>query len=176
MSMTDRVRAISLVTATLAMGFVASVFVDWSVTIIPGLRNTDDRTFVIASQQLDLAIFNPLFMGFGFVGALPFTGLAAALQAGSGRRSVWVWIVAALVLYLVPFVVTIAIHEPINLTLRRAGDPDQIADFAAVRAEFQESTWLAWNHVRAVASAAAFGCLSWALVAFGRMTAARRHS
>jgi uncharacterized membrane protein len=165
----QRFRTITLVAATLATGFVASIFVHWSNTIMPGLRSTDDRTFVIAFQQLDDAITNPLFLGFGFTGALLFTGLAGALQWRTGRRTVLPWVVAAFVLYLVAFVSTMAVNVPLNEDLvAAAGDPDRIADFAAVRDELKESTWVAWNHVRAVASALAFGCLAWALVVYGR--------
>jgi uncharacterized membrane protein len=168
----EQLRAASLVAATLATGFVASIFVHWSNTIMPGLRSTDDRTFVTAYQQLDDAITNPLFLGFGFVGALLLTGLAGALQLSAGRRSALPWIAAAFVLYLAAFVITIGVNEPLNEEVRNAGDPDRIADLAAVRDDLKESTWVAWNHVRSVASAIAFGCLAWALVVFGRTTPA----
>jgi uncharacterized membrane protein len=164
----EQLRAASLVAATLAMGFVASIFVFYSNTIMPGLRSTDDRTFVAAFQQIDEAIVNPLFLGFGFVGALVLTALAGALQLRAGRRSALPWIAAALVLYLVAFVITLAVNVPLNDDIKAAGDPDQIADLAAVRDDFKESTWVAWNHVRSAVSAIAFGCLAWALVLFGR--------
>lgn len=162
-----QLRTASLVAATLATGFVASIFVHWSNTIMPGLRSTDDRTFVVAAQQLDDAITNPLFLGFGFVGALVLTAVAGASQLLARQRSVWPWIAAALALYFTAFVLTIAVNEPLNEELR-VGDPHRIADLGAVRDQFKESTWVAWNHVRAVASTAAFGCLAWALVRHGR--------
>jgi uncharacterized membrane protein len=166
----ERLRAASLVAATLAMGFVASIFVFYSNTIMPGLRSTDDRTFVTAFQQIDEAIINPLFLGFGFVGALVLTALAGALQLRAGRSSTLPWIVAALVLYLAAFIITVAVNVPLNDDLKAAGDPERISDLAAVRDDFKESTWVAWNHVRSVLSAVAFGCLAWALVRFGRAT------
>jgi uncharacterized membrane protein len=76
--------------------------------------------------------------------------------------------VAALVLYVVAFVVTIAVNVPLNDMLKAAGDPDSIADLAATRARFDEAKWTSWNLVRTWATVAAFGCLSWALVLFGR--------
>lgn len=164
----DLVRGVSLVTATMAMGFVAAVFVFYSNTVMPGLKSTGDRTFVDSFQSIDRAIINPLFLGFGYVGALLLTGLAGFLQLSPDRRSVLPWIVAAFALYLVAFVVTIAVHVPLNDAIKAAGDPDRIGDLAAVRAGFDESRWVLWNHVRAVTSGAAFGCLCWALVLFGR--------
>lgn len=81
------------------------------------------------------------------------------------------WVVAALVLYLVALVVTIAVHVPLNDQNKAAGDPSRIADLAAVRERFDEARWVRWNLLRAVASTAAFGCLTWALVLSGRITA-----
>ena len=49
-AMTDELRAVSLLAATLTMGLVAGVFALYSHTIMPGLKHTDDRTFVSAFQ------------------------------------------------------------------------------------------------------------------------------
>lgn len=170
MTTMNRVRIIGVVLATLAIGYVASVFVHWSDTIIPGLRSTDDRTFIAAFQQLDAAIANPTFMGFGVTGGLIFTALAALLQVGTGRHTVWPWIAAAFLLHLAAFVLSVMINVPLNVIVTSAGDPDRISDLASARAAFQESTWLFWNHVRAVLCTIAFGSMCWALVAFGRVT------
>jgi uncharacterized membrane protein len=57
-----------------------------------------------------------------------------------------------------------------NDGLKAAGDPDRIPDLAAVRERFNEAKWNHWNHVRALMTTAAFGCLAWALVLNGRIT------
>lgn len=157
-----------LIMATMTTGLTAGVFVDWSNTIMPGLSSVDDRTFVAAFRALDAAITNPLFLGLGFMGALLFTGLSAALHRRAGQRPVLTWVGAALVCYLVAFVITLGVHEPLNETFRTAGEPDSDAEFAAARAQLDEAMWTAWNTVRAVASTIAFGCLTWALVIRGR--------
>ena len=72
------VRTVLLLSATLTMGFAAGAFALYAHTVMPGLRNTDDHTFVAAFQSMDRAIINPWFMAGGFVGALLFT-LAAAV-------------------------------------------------------------------------------------------------
>src|SRR5690606_20216542 len=84
--------------------------------------------------------------------------------------SVLPWVAVAFGLYLAMVVITIAVHVPLNDEIKAAGEPDQIADRAAVRAAFHESRWVAWNVVRAVATTVAFGCLLWALVLHGRAT------
>jgi uncharacterized membrane protein len=65
---------------------------------------------------------------------------------------------------------TIAVNVPLNDTLKAAGEPDRVADLAAVRKQFNEARWAAWNVVRTLVSTAAFGCLAWALAAYGELT------
>jgi uncharacterized membrane protein len=156
----------TLVAATMTMGAMAGVFVLYAHTIMPGLGRTDDRTFVGAFQAIDRAIINPWFLP-TFFGALAFTGLAAVVHLRDGRP-VLPWIVAALVLYLAAFVITLSVNVPLNDGIKAAGDPTRIADLAAVRERFHEARWVRWNLVRALATTAAFGCLAWALVQFGR--------
>jgi len=156
----------TLLAATVTMGLMAGVFTEWAHTIMRGLGNTDDRTFVGAFQALDRAIMNPLFMA-TFLGALVLNGLAVVLYLRDGAGEARAWLIAALVLYAVVVVITMAVHVPLNDEIKAAGDPDRI-DLVAVRAAFHETRWVAWNVVRAVASTAAFVCLAWALVLDGR--------
>jgi uncharacterized membrane protein len=160
-------RGAALIAATVTMGLMAGVFGIYTNAIMPGLGRTDDRTFVGAFQSIDRAIINPLFLA-TFLGALLLSGLAAVLHLGGDGRSVLPWAVAAFVLYLAVFVITIGVNVPLNDGLKAAGDPDRIADLGAVRARFDEARWVRWNLVRTVACTAAFGCLCWALVLYGR--------
>jgi uncharacterized membrane protein len=161
-------RAISLLGATITMGLAAGVFAVFAHTIMPGLKNTDDHTFVAAFQSIDRAIINPWFMITAFLGALLFTIAALLLNLGHAALP---WIAAALALYLVTFVVTVAVNVPLNDAIKAAGDPDHIRDLAGVRERFHEARWAAWNLVRVVTSTGALGCLCWALVVYGRSTA-----
>ena len=163
----EQLRAVALIVATMTIGLMAGVFGLYANTIMPGLGRTDDRTFVGAFQSIDRAIINPLFLATLF-GALVFTGLAAALHLGEDWRSVLPWIVAAFALYFAVVVVTLSVNVPLNDAIKAAGEPDSIADLAAVRERFNEAKWVGWNAVRVVLSTAALGCLSWALVVHGR--------
>ncbi|HEY3262391.1 MAG TPA: DUF1772 domain-containing protein [Pseudonocardiaceae bacterium] len=156
-----------LVAATITVGLVAGVFALYAHTIMPGLRPTDDRTFVAAFQSMDRAIINPWFMAC-FLGGVVLTGLAGALQLGPDRRPVLPWTAAAFALYLATVVITFAVNVPLNDAIKAAGEPDRISDLASVRARFDEARWAAWNLARTVMSTAAFGCLAWALVTYGR--------
>jgi uncharacterized membrane protein len=159
--------AISLIAATFTVGLMAGVFGHYAHTIMPGLGRTDDRTFVGAFQAIDRAIINPLFLA-AFMGALVLTGLAALFDLLGDDQPALPWILAAFVLYLAVFVITVRIHVPLNDGIKAAGDPDRIGDLAAVRARFNEARWVTWNLVRTLLCTAAFGCLAWALVEYGR--------
>ena len=160
-------RTITLMGATLTMGLVAGTFALYAHTIMPGLRKTDDRTFVTAFQQTDRAIINPWFMITAFGGALVLTLVAGLANRGTPAFS---WIATAFGLYLVAVVITVAVNVPLNDAIKAAGDPAHI-DVAQARARFHEARWAAWNLVRVATSVPAFGLLAWALVLFGRETA-----
>jgi uncharacterized membrane protein len=162
-------RGTVLVAGTLAMGLMAGVFSIYANAIMPGLRRTDDRTFVGSFQAIDRAIINPLFMA-TFFGALLLPGLATLLHLSEDELSVLPWTLAAVVLYLVVVVSTIAVNVPRNDEIKAAGRPDDIADLGAVRRRFDERRWARWNAARAVMSLAAFACLLGALVEFGNNT------
>jgi uncharacterized membrane protein len=165
--MMDVFRGISLVAATITMGLAAGLFYTFSISVMPGLGRTADRSFVDAMQRINVAILNGWF-ALAFGGALVCTALATLLQLGAEGRAVLLWTVAALVLYGTVLGITFAVNVPLNNELNAAGAPDRIADLAAVRERF-EATWVRWNVVRAVASTAAFGCLTWALLLYGRV-------
>ncbi len=148
---------------------MAGVFGIFSHTIMRGLSTTDDRTFVGAFQSIDRAIINPLFM-LSFLGALVFSGVAAALCLRDDGRSVLPWVARHV--------------RPVSRRFRhhRRGPrapqprhqsgrgPRPIADLAAVRDTFHLTRWVVWNTVHVLATTVAFGCLAWSLVLHGRTT------
>ncbi|MFF5899988.1 DUF1772 domain-containing protein [Streptomyces argenteolus] len=154
-----------LLLTTLATGLMAGLFAAFAYSVMPGLARSSDRTFVEAMQNINKAILNPVFM-LPFMAAIPLLGLAVVLAWRGHGRATLPWLMAALVLYLLAFVVTSGLNVPLNDQLARAGSPDHIRDPAAVRENF-ESTWVAGNIVRALLHTAAFGCLLWALIVFG---------
>jgi uncharacterized membrane protein len=145
-------QGLTLILAAFAMGHMAGFFYTWSQNVMPALRSSDDRMFIA-----------------GFQGAPLLTGVAALLLLGQDDRSAFWWAAAAFVLYVVVVGITRSVHLPLNAELQAAGDPDRIADPAAVRERF-ESRWVRWNMVRTVAVVGSFGCLLLALVQFGRAT------
>jgi uncharacterized membrane protein len=158
----ELIRGVTLVVATMAMGLIAGLFYAYACSAMPGLRGTDDRTFIDVMQRINIAIQNGWFI-LSFFGALVLTSLAAVLHVLGGDRAALLPVVAALVLYVVTLVITYRVNIPLNNELESAGQPDRIADPAAVRERF-EMTWVRWNIARAVLCTAALGFLCWALL------------
>ncbi|MEO3744218.1 anthrone oxygenase family protein [Plantactinospora sp. B5E13] len=157
---------VSLIAATVSTGLMAGLFTAFAYAVMPALRGADNRTFVDAMQRINVTIVNGWFL-LSFLGALVFLTVSALLAWRGEGRPALPWILCGLALYVVVLVVTGVVNVPLNNQLAAAGNPDRIADLAAVRAHF-ESTWATWNVVRALANTATFGCLAWALVVHAR--------
>ncbi|MFI6391256.1 DUF1772 domain-containing protein [Nonomuraea sp. NPDC050547] len=156
---------LTLILSTLSAGLMAGLFAAFAYSVMPGLKQSGDRTLVEAMQRINVAILNPLFMS-AFMGGLLFMLAAVILHWRGDLRPVLPWVIAGFVLYLVMFFVTAGVNVPLNDQLAAAGDPDKIADLGAVRAAF-EAKWVTWNIVRALAATGSFGCFMWALVVHG---------
>jgi uncharacterized membrane protein len=159
----------ALVAAAVTVGLMAGLFAAFAYAVMPGLRRVDDRAFVAAMQQINVAIINPWFLAC-FLGGLLFTALAGVLHLDEGSRSALPWIAAGFVLYAAALAITGRVNVPLNNALAAAGDTEKITDVGSVRRQF-EARWVRWNVVRAVTSTAAFGCLAWALVRHGAAVA-----
>ncbi len=148
--------------AAVTMGLVAGFFFDWATSIMPALKQADDRTYVVVMQKTITTINGSPLVLLTLAGALVLTGVAAILQRRVGARSAVRWILTALGLYVAALAVTVGIHFPLNDTLERAGDPDAIANLAALR-ESTESAWVNAHLVRTVAVVLALAALCRAL-------------
>ena len=157
--------------AMIATGLSAGLLYSYACSVLPGLAQTSDRTFIDAMQQINKAIQNPVFFA-SFFGALALTAVAAAQQRRLGPGAATRWTVAALALYALALLVTMGANVPLNNHLAAAGGPARIADPAAVRNHFQ-APWMAWNIARTALATAALACLGRALVLHGRRRRAR---
>ena len=157
-SLTAEPRAALIVVAALVAGLQAGTYFTWSTGVMPGLARVDDRTFVEAMQQINIAIVNPLFLA-TFLGAPVLAGAAALLGGPSARP----WAIAATALAVGTLAITSAGNIPLNDALEAAGRVGTITDLAAVRADF-ESRWVLLNAGRSLTSAGALACLAVAAV------------
>jgi len=152
----EQLRSPVLLAAALTTGLQAGTYYTWASGVMPGLARTDDRTFVHAMQQMNIAIVNPVFLA-TFLGAPALALVAIASTSGSARP----WVIAGAGLAVATVAITGVGNVPLNNALDAAGPIDQISDLAAVREAF-ESGWVRLNIARTVTSTAALGCLVWA--------------
>lgn len=162
----ETARLASLIAATVSMGLVSGLFYGFAVSVMPGLKRTDDRTVIEVMQRINVAILNGWFV-LGYIGAFLFTALALALHIPSDGREVLPPLIAALVCYVVSMGVTNKVNIPLNNVLEKAGPVARISDPAAVRRAF-EGPWARANVWRTLLCTASVGFLAWALVLHGR--------
>jgi uncharacterized membrane protein len=131
--------------SVLLFGLSAGVFFTYSNSVMPGLRRTDDHTYVTAFNGMNVAILNPLFFVV-FVGAQIASVVTAIVALATGHAALGWWQVGATAVYLIGvIVITGLIHVPLNTAIARDRD----------RAPF-EKRWVRYNHVRSLASILAF--------------------
>ena len=141
-----------LAAATVLTGLVAGLFQAFSYAVMPGLRRTDDATFVRAMRAINAAILNPWFLAL-FVGAPVLTVAAGVVVFVDGARLGLAWVAAGLVCSLLTLGVTGRVNVPLNERLQ--ADPIEThEEQRAARAAF-ERAWVRSNHIRSVASTAA---------------------
>ena len=157
-AMTANARGPLLVVAAVVAGLQAGTYFTWATGVMPGLARVDDRTFVDAVQQMNIAIVNPVFIA-TFLGA-PLLAGAAAVVAGPQARP---WAIAATALAVGTLVISFAGNIPLNDALEHAGNVDRIKDLHAVRTDF-EGLWVKLNIGRCLTSAGALACLAMASI------------
>src|SRR3954471_23361778 len=153
-AMTANVRGPLLVVAAVVAGLQAGTYFTWATGVMPGLGKVDDRTFVDAVQQMNIAIVNPVFIA-TFLGAPVLAGAAPGLARPQARP----WAIAATVLAVGTLVISFAGNIPLNDALEHAGKVDRIKDLHAVRTDF-EGLWVKLNIGRCLTSAGALACLA----------------
>ncbi len=148
--------AISLAAATITTGLLAGVFYAYACSVMLALHQLDDRTFVDVMNRINTVIVNPVFM-LSFLGSVAFTALAALGHLRGDQRTVLWWILGAVALNVLSFLITSGGNIPLN---NRLADV-HTGDFATLRAQF-ETPWVRLNILRALANTGALGALAWA--------------
>lgn len=146
--MTENHYKILLLTGLMLVASVLGVLALYSHTIMPGLKHTDNATFVRSFQAIDRQIINPIFMT-QFFAPLLVLGLAA-YYAYKHHLVEAKYIAIALVCYFVAVIVTMAVNVPLNDGIKKLTDLQSPESFANARAQFQEAKWLLFNHIRTI--------------------------
>ncbi|MER8070416.1 DUF1772 domain-containing protein [Streptomyces sp. NPDC094034] len=156
-----------LTAATIGTGLMAGLYYAFDVSVMPGLADADDRTFVTVMSTINQIIDNSALFGLLFVGVFLATGVAAVLQRRLGRSDAARWTRTAFALYALSVGITVCVNVPLNRMLARAVSMGGTTDLGVVRGRF-ERPWTSANIVRTLACTAALGALGRALVLHGR--------
>ncbi|MEV7525538.1 DUF1772 domain-containing protein [Streptomyces sp. NPDC091371] len=157
-----------LMVSTVLVGLMAGLFFAFDVSVMPGLADGDERTYVTAMQAFNAQIDGNGLFGMAFVVALLASAASAVIEFRKGRRGVAIWVGAAALAYLVVLMITFTVNIPLNNELADAGDAAKLTDFSIV--EKFKSTWVSTNIIRTLLCTVALTALSRALVLYGRAT------
>jgi len=143
--------------SAVAVGLMSGLYWSFSIAVMPGLRDTDDRPFISVMQAINRRIQNIWFLPV-FMASLLLPIAAAIALLVDDNSDAKRWGVSSAILAAIPFAVTVAGNIPLNNALDAAGDVDAIEDPAVVRRAF-EGPWTRLNFWRTITSTAALAAL-----------------
>jgi uncharacterized membrane protein len=164
----SKLSTVLILVPTVLMGLMAGLFFAFDVSVMPGLADGDNRTYVTAMQHFNAEIDGNGLFGMAFICALLLAAASAIVEFRKGRRGVALWVGVASALYLVVLLITFGVNIPLNNELADAGAAARLSDFSIV--EKFKTTWVTTNVVRTLLCTAALTALAHALVRYGRAT------
>lgn len=136
--------------ATVGTGLMAGIFLAFSTSVLPGLRGRPAAEAVAATQAMNRAILNPLFL-LVFLGTPVALVVVAVVAVVIDDRPVLR--VAATVVYVAgSLLVTAAVNVPLNNRLDRREPASLPADELAVTWSSFVRRWNRWNYLRCAAA------------------------
>ena len=136
-----------IVAATVASALIGGVFFAFSVFMMRALAILPPAQGVLAMQRINITVINPLFLGV-FLCTAPL--LAVTAYFGRHSPQSFAWLLAAFFIYLVGSVgVTMVFNVPRN---NRLASLEATSSAASAYWPVYVREWLAWNHVRCLAS------------------------
>lgn len=146
--------------ATVMAGLTAGFFFAYESSVIRGLAEVDDVTYVASFQAINGAVQNPMF-GTVFFGSLPLAVLAAMTNWAEADRFRRGLLALAPVLYLVGMAITATGNVELNDELAEVEvTSDAVATQA--RADFEDD-WNRFDGYRSIAFLGSFAALTGSL-------------
>lgn len=146
----------ALFSALLLCGTISGLFLGWTISVIPGTKLVDDRSYITTMQNINRAILNPAFM-VNFLAPPFLLAVAAVLYARAGmQRRAWLLAVSAFTYAIGVFGVTMAGNVPLNNQLERFSLDDSDAGSLSSQRAMYEGPWNRWHNVRAAAGVVSF--------------------
>ena len=141
---------ISLIFAILLCSLVGGFIFTYSIVVMPGLSNLNDKDFLKAFQVTDAVIQNnqPLFM-FTWIGSIVaiLTTIVASLMT-LGLLEPWLIILVAAAYLLGVQGITVAIHIPLNNHIQKLNIEELNDKTLAYERKNFEAKWNFFNKIR----------------------------
>ena len=152
--MTEYIFTTLLWFSAIGSGLVAGLFFAFSTFIMTALARIPQGHGISAMQSINSTILRSLFMPLFFGTALASLLIAGGALLRWDEPGAMAMLAAGSIYFVGMFLCTIFFNVPLNNVLA-AVDPGS-AEAASVWSRYVK-VWTAWNHVRTVASTAAFG-------------------
>jgi uncharacterized membrane protein len=130
----------------LTTSIVAGIVFAYSNSVMPGLRNADDRTFVLSVRHFTSSVANPMFLFISngaLIAQVGFVVLSVYLQ----QFDTVVLGAIALISYVATLLITFTGNLPMNRAIISAELPVRDSGWSELRVRF-ESRWTLLNHLR----------------------------
>jgi uncharacterized membrane protein len=151
-----------LLLTSVGAGLIGGVFFAFSAFVMKALAELPVKEGVAAMQRINVVVLNPLFLGV-FVGTAILGLVCVGVASFTWGTTKSLLLLGAGLSYTVgSFGITVAFNVPRNERLARLA-PDSPEALAYWPVYVRE--WLAWNHVRTLASGVAAALAAAALVA-----------
>lgn len=148
------------VAAVVLAGLSAGFFFAYEASVIRGLAEVDDLTYVHTFQAINATIRNPMF-GIVFFGSFPALLLAAVLQRSQAWTTKRLLLTVAPVLYAVGMIITFTGNVVLNDELAKV-EPVSAAVATEARDAFEDD-WNRLDGYRSIAFLGAFAAAAAAL-------------
>lgn len=141
---------------TLLTGLAAGLFYAYQCSVIGGLGQLGDKTYLMAFQSINRVILNPWFFA-SFMGCLLVLPLATWLSHSSGTQSSFYFLLAATLVYFVGvFGVTIFCNVPLNNAVENFNIGTASAGEMLELRKLFEMPWNRYNLIRTLAAVLSF--------------------
>jgi len=141
---------IILILTITSVALMAGLFYSFSISVMPALSRTENKTFVEVMQQINRVIINPYF-GIAFFGSIIFTIVNVYFQFREGVDVKFYLTIASALIFLIG---TIGVTFFGNVPLNNALDVVNIAnetDVEKARISF-ERIWNLLNNIRSISA------------------------
>lgn len=137
---------ITVIIAIISTSVVAGTVFAYLNSVMPGLRNADDRTFVLANRYLNVAVDNPTFLIISNLALVAQIGLVV-FSALILNTMLTVILSFSLLAYIVTLLITFMGNLPLNKTIIKASLKQSDSGWKQLRDGF-ENQWKFFNLLR----------------------------